>query len=134
MLSGASGCIFRDGELPVPPAAVFWHKPAASSAGRTGPGAARGRCERAALDGTGLALGSPGLKGGLCSRPGGIGPRALSRLILPQSCAPDQKGPYSSPASTLGCTESNSGYSRLNCLLYFLLTFISDQTLSLIHI
>lgn len=59
----------------------------------------------------------------------GIGPRALSWRILPQSCAPVQKGPYSSQASTLGCTESNSGYSRLNCLLYFLLTFILDQTL-----
>lgn len=58
----------------MPPAAMFWHKPAASSAGRTGPGAARGRCERAALDGTGLALGSPGLKGGSVPGPAELAP------------------------------------------------------------
>lgn len=65
--------------------------------------------------------------------PSGIGLQAWSRWIVPQSCVRFQRAllipTLYLPLAAVRERESNSGSSRLNCLLSFPLTFILDQAL-----
>lgn len=59
--------------------------------------------------------------------PSGIGLQAWSQWIVPQSCALLQRALLIPALYSWLQWESNSGWSRLNCLLSFPLTFILDQ-------